>query len=323
MPKVRMGVIGLGYVALRSVIPAMSAHSDIDIIVFYDIDGDKCRKYAEEFNCRSSKTIDDFFENEIDVVYISTPTGTHFDLAMKAAEKGIHILCEKSMTGSYDETQKLVEFCKAKKVAILEGFMYQHHTQHAYVRDIISEGVIGDVIHLYASFGFPPLPEDNFRFNKALGGGALLDAGAYTVHFCRNFFEQEPVSIKSVIHYNDKGLDIHGNVIMDFENNRSASMVYGFNNFYQNSYIVWGTKGKLTLVRAFSLPKDFASTLTIETHGEKTELAMAPCDHFAKEIDYLINNLYNESEVNRWYDDALAQALTLSKIINNGECNED
>ncbi len=323
MSKVRIGVIGLGYVSIRSVLPVIANHENIDLRAVYDIDNDKCLTYAKQFNCEACKSLDEFFNHDLEAVYISTPTGTHFDLAIEAAKHGLHILCEKSMTSTYKEAKELVEFCKSKNVALLEGFMYQYHTQHQYVRDVISDGTIGDVVNLSATFGFPPLPKENFRFNKAMGGGALLDAGAYTVHFSRHFFKRNPLSIKSVLHNNEDDLDIHGTVIMDFGKNQSANLTFGFNNFYQNSYTVWGTKGKLTLTRAFSLPKSFSSTLTIEVHGKKSEVSLAPCDHFAQEIDYFIKNLDDKEEINKWYNDALEQAKTIDIIFKGGVSNEN
>ena len=57
--------------------------------------------------------------------------------------------------------------------------MFQYHNQHAFVQKIIEDGEIGDIHFFKSSFGFPPRRKDDIRYNKELGGGALLDAGGY------------------------------------------------------------------------------------------------------------------------------------------------
>jgi len=317
LKKLRFGVIGLGYVAVRSVIPAIINCKNSTLISVYDIDNEKTKNEAISFNCHSSKSLEDLLSQDIDAVYISTPIGTHFDIAMQAANAGKHLLCEKSLTISYNETKILVDECEKRGLALMEGFMYQFHTQHKEVRDVIEAGVIGKPLLFQAWFGFPPLAKDNFRYSKKLGGGAILDAGAYTVHVARTFFGREPISVHSSLNSDEYEVEINGSVLMDFGNGQTASLAFGFNNYYKNSYSIWGSKGQLSLDRAFSVPVNYKSKLTIEKQDNIEIRTLPSCDHFLEEVKYFSDNIDNLEIWNKWFNDILKQAIILEKIREN------
>jgi dTDP-3,4-didehydro-2,6-dideoxy-alpha-D-glucose 3-reductase len=314
MRNIKFGIVGLGYVAVRSVIPAIIKCKNALLISVYDIDNEKSKSQAISFDCHPSNTMEELLSQNIDAVYISTPIGTHFDIAMKATEAGKHILCEKSLTISLNETRILVEKCKKLRLALMEGFMYQFHTQHQEVRNVIASGDIGKPILFQAWFGFPPLAKDNFRYSKKLGGGAILDAGAYVIHAARTFFKREPISIHSCISSFNQEVETNGTVLMDFGEGQTAVLAFGFNNFYKNSYSIWGTKGQLTLDRAFSIPAEYRSKLTIEKQDQIEIRTLAASDHFLEEIKHFVDNLDDYEIRKHRYKDALKQAEILEKI---------
>jgi len=214
-----------------------------------------------------------FKKYNFDAVYISTPIGTHKDIVILAAENKKHILCEKSLAVNLKEVEEMISICKKNNVALFEGFMYQFHTQHKYVKNLIASGEIGTPLHFQAWFGFPPINKNDFRYDKILGGGALLDAGSYTVHAARHFFDSEPIKCFSVLEDEGHEVEIRGSVLLDFGKSKTAHLVFGFNNMYQNKYVIWGTLGVITLERAFALPPHFMSKLILEKQGEKKSLS--------------------------------------------------
>jgi len=203
------------------------------------------------------------------------------------------------------------------KVALFEGFMYQFHSQHQFVKKLIGSGEIGQPVHFQAWFGFPPLNENDFRYNKELGGGALLDAGSYTVHAARHFFEAEPINCYSILEKEGHEVEMRGSALLNFGNSKTAHLVFGFNNMYQNKYVIWGTTGVITLERAFALPPDFRSTVILEKQGEKKEFSMEPCDHFLEEINFFTLNFENKKNIEEWRSEVLNQKVILDKILNN------
>lgn len=311
----KFAVIGCGNLAMKYAIPALINSGVSSVIVCIDPNRRGQREaIKEKFNLPLVTTLDEAVKNyDFDAVYIAAPTGAHKDLVLSAASYNKQILCEKSLGSSLDEVKEMVNFCKERNLALFEGFMYQFHTQHHFVKKLIKDGEIGNPFHFLGRFGFPPINENDFRYKKELGGGVVLDAGSYTVHAARHLFGKEPVGSKAVLENEDKEVDVRGTVLLDFGNSKTASLIFGFNNMYQSNYVIWGTKGKISLERAYALPQDFKPTCILEKQGFKEEYILDSCDHFKEEIKYFCKNYKNNEEKNSWYTEAVNQ----SKVLNN------
>ncbi|MFC4269731.1 Gfo/Idh/MocA family protein [Polaribacter marinivivus] len=308
-------VIGCGNLAMKYAIPALINSGVSRVIVCIDPNRRGQREaIKEKFNLPLVTTIDEAIKKyDFDAVYIAAPTGAHREIVLSAASFNKHILCEKSLGSNLNEVKEMVNFCKERNLALFEGFMYQFHTQHQFVRKLIDDGEIGVPFHFLGRFGFPPINENDFRYKKELGGGVVLDAGAYTVHAARHLFGKEPVASCAILENEDKEVDVRGTVLLDFGNSNTASLIFGFNNMYQSNYVIWGSKGKITLERAYALPPNFNPTCTLEKQGFKEVYTLNPCDHFVEEFKYFCKNYKNEIERVSWYNEAINQ----SKVLND------
>ena len=320
MNKIRFGVIGCGYISRKAFIPALINSNSADLVAVASRSIEKAEAYAKEFNC---VPFDNYIallsRQDINAVYIATPPSTHEKIIIAAAAEGKHILCEKPLTVSYNSAKKIVSYCKNSNVGIFEGFMYQFHSQHQKVRDLVNRGQIGKPILFTASFGFPPLENNNYRYRSELGGGALLDAGSYVIHAARHFFNREPIDIHSTIYKNGCEVDIHGAALLDFGDSQTAQLSFGFNNYYRNTYSIWGTKGQITVERAFSVPAALQPKIIVEKQDYYEEIECDPEDQFVKEIEYFCKGLISESIVNAWQNDALTQAKLIDIIKNQNK----
>lgn len=287
MKKIRFGVIGCGYQTQKNMAPAMAKCESVDVAGFFDLDKSRAKDLALKYN---TKTFDDLSkmlkDPEVDAVYIATPVVTHKELCIKAAAAGKHVLCEKPLAMNLEERREIEECAQEKGVVLLEGFMYQYHSQHKFVRDMVDQGEIGEPRVFQAWFGFPPFPPEDFRMQKDQGGGALLDAGGYVRHAAILFFGREPLSENMILHHDENGLDMHGSILMDFGNSQTAQLSFGMNNSYKNTYSIWGTKGEISLLRAFSIPEHHIPVCRIVNQGIVREFQLPPCNHFVEELKY-------------------------------------
>ena len=294
MDSLRFGVIGCSRIAKRSVIPAIlkSEFAELQMIGSRSID--KAKEFSIEFNCKNYGTYDDIISDDsVDVVYISTPIGTHEEWAIKAANAGKHIHCEKSSTTSFESAKKMIEHSKQNNVRIMEGFMFRFHPQHQKVKELVSNNKIGDLVSFNGTFGFPAFPEGDIRYNKKLGGGFLNDSGCYPICASRMIFEEEPIGVSCNLSIDAKtGVDVRGTSYMIFENEKTALITYGNGNYYQAKYNIWGSEGIISLERAYSVPSDFKTNVNIQystennwnsTKNENYEIN--PTDHFLEMIN--------------------------------------
>jgi predicted dehydrogenase len=123
---------------------------------------------------------------EVDAVYISTPHPFHAQWACAAARAGKHILCEKPLAMSVGEVQAVVDEARRAGVFLMEAFMYKCHPRTARIAELVREGAVGKVRLIEAVFSFAAAFDPESRlFNKALGGGGILDVGCYTMSVAR------------------------------------------------------------------------------------------------------------------------------------------
>src|SRR6266480_5356826 len=125
-------------------------------------------------------------DEEVQIVYISTPHPLHAEWAIKAAEAGKHILCEKPLALNHAEAMAVIEAALRHDVFLMEAFMYRCHPQTAKLIELIRSGVIGKVRVIEVTFSFHANVHPGHRLlNNALGGGGILDVGCYCVSMAR------------------------------------------------------------------------------------------------------------------------------------------
>ena len=329
LTPLKFGIIGCSRIARTSVIPAIlkSEFAELEIIGSRTVE--KSKEFSSEFNCKKNGTYDDvIFDDSINAVYISTPIGTHAELAMKAASAGKHVYCEKSSTDSFTSAKEMVECSKNNNVRIMEGFMFRFHPQHQKVQELINNKKIGNIDSFNGSFGFPSFPEGDIRYNKELGGGFLNDSGCYPICASRMIFDEEPLSVFYHNSIDSKtGVDIKGTSILTYKNNKTANITYANGNYYQAKYEVWGSKGVISLDRAYSVPSDFITKINLQYNientwkGRKNEIIkVKPADHFLKMIDIFCMEITGKKKSPFNFEEELlnqAKVMTAHRLSNS------
>ncbi len=329
MTPIRFGIIGCSRIAKRSVIPGIirSDFTELEFIGSRSIE--KAEEFAKQFACKKFGTFQDVLsDNDVDAVYISTPIGTHEEWSIKASLEGKHIYCEKSSTVSFESAKKMIESSKQNNVRLMEGFMFKFHPQHKKVKELINNKMIGDLLSFDGKFGFPAFPEGDIRYNKDLGGGFLNDSGCYPIAASRMIFENEPVSVSCNLIMDSKiGVDVKGTSYMIFQNGNSASITYGNGNYYQAQYGIWGSKGTISLERAYSVPKDFETNVRLQYsynpdwNSKKDEnYKIAPVDHFLEMINEFCLDISGKQKSKINFENELknqAKVMEAHRISNN------
>jgi NDP-hexose-3-ketoreductase len=316
--KLRVGIIGAGRVAAKYFVPAAKESSSVQIAGIASLSSPQnAQQLAQILGCTVFGDYGSLLRSpEIDAVYIAVPNGLHARWIEEAAAHKKHVLCEKPLCATLAETEDAIANCRRSDVALLEGFAYQFHPQHARVRSLIAEGAIGRPLHFMAYFGFPPIQpvETEPRYRSELGGGALLDAGAYTIHSARRFFGREPLQVSGNLFNDGRPVDFHGAGLLDFGEGQTATVAFGFNNAYRNTYSIWGTSGIITALRAFSIPASVSPVVRLERQSGSEDIVIPGFDQFRGELDTFSEIVRDKDSRTRWYDDALAQARVIDRF---------
>ncbi len=122
----------------------------------------------------------------VEAVYVATPHPGHLEWTMRAAQAGKHILCEKPLALNQAEAVRMVAAARRHGVVLMEAFMYRCHPQTDRLAALVAAGAIGELRIIHADFTVRFDYDPAHRaFNKALGGGGILDLGCYPVSFAR------------------------------------------------------------------------------------------------------------------------------------------
>src|SRR2546423_11424156 len=135
---------------------------------------------------RYSRYEDVLADQSVQAVYVALPHPFHAEWAIKAAEAGKHLLCEKPIALNHAEAMAIVEAAQRHDVFLMEAYMYRCHPQTAKLLELIRSGMIGQVRVIQVTFSFPADAHPESRLlNNALCGGGILDAGGYYTSMAR------------------------------------------------------------------------------------------------------------------------------------------
>jgi len=312
---IRVGVLGYASIARRSLVPAFLAHSAFELAAI----GTRTPARTD-LPVRACSYDELVSSDDIDFIYCALPTGLHYEWVAKALAAHKHVLCEKSLVCRLAEARALAEAARAADVLLMESFQFRFHAQNLFVKELLARGAIGELRQLVVRFGVPPFPEgaSNIRYSAELGGGALLDNGAYTLK-CATYLLGPDVRVLAAMEGGAKpefgDVPVTGSIMMSANFKPQISVLrsrisdaqtqtpgiqlptlnpqpvciqtaYGFDHFYQNGYELWGTKGKISTSRAFTARSDFAAPVVVETASGREERRFAD-DHFARMLDFV------------------------------------
>ena len=317
--KLRIGVMGCANIAQRSVIPAIiSLPGHFLLSAVSSRTNEKAQSCADHFNTKPIVGYENLLDrSDIDAIYMPLPTGLHEEWVMKTLEAGKHIIVEKSLAIDFKSAIKMIELAKQKNLLIMENFMYKYHAQHKAVWEQLRNNSLGTIKLYRSQFGFPPLSTDNFRYDKSLGGGALLDAAAYTISSSLWFLGNDQEVISSALYFDKKkNIDIYGNASILNKEGVVSQLSFGFDNYYRCNYEFWGSKGILTAPKAFTPKPDENTKIVFESKGDVITNEIKPDNHFTNMLQMFHQGVINGDHRGH-YDDILAQSKIISAVRNN------
>jgi dTDP-3,4-didehydro-2,6-dideoxy-alpha-D-glucose 3-reductase len=282
MKKLRIGIMGCASIARRFVIGALRSMPEFELVAVASRDKEKAERFAGEHGLEPVVGYQPLVERtDLDAVYVPLPTGLHAYWAGRLLQSGKHVMCEKSLACNHNEAVELVSYARAHDLVLMEHFQFIHHHQTEFMLKQISEGSIGEIRVMRASFGFPPLDPGNFRYASGLGGGALLDAGAYTLRAAQLYLGSE-IRVRAAVMGGDAAheADLRGAALVESASGVVAELAWGFDHFYQCAVEVWGTRGRLLQDRAFTAPPGFNATVILEQDGRNVRHQLPADNHF-------------------------------------------
>jgi predicted dehydrogenase len=244
---------------------------------------------------------------EIDVVYIASPHGLHYEHTILCLEAGIPVLCEKAFAINSKQVAAMIAKAREKKLFLMEALWTRFHPSIAKLQEIIASGVIGEIKHVVADFGFKAEYDEEARwFNPHLTGGSLLDIGIYPL-FISKLLLGQPLEMKATGVMAPSGVDMNCSIATKYASGATASLFSTFAAQTDTTCTVYGTLGKIYMHPRFHETKGM--TLTIyggeETVMETERLGWG----YSYEADAVQEDLHAGRTENAWMTHQFSQEL--------------
>ena len=290
--EIRYAVVGLGHIAQNAVLPAFAhAKGNSQLVALVSGDKEKLAKLGRKYRTAALYSYEQYDEclasEAVDAVYIALPNSMHREYAVRAAQAGVHVLCEKPLAVTARECAQIARAVERHNVYLMVA--YRLHFDEANLRaiEVVNSGRIGEPRMFNSQFSMQVRP-GNVRLDEELGGGALYDIGVYCINAARYLFRAEPTEVfAAAASSSDKRfaeVDEMVSAVMRFPDDRLATFTCSFGAAHTSRYQVIGTRGHLEVSPAYGYAAELAHRLTVD--GKTTHRKFAKCDQFAAELAY-------------------------------------
>lgn len=178
---------------------------------------EKAEAFAETYGIEKvySRLEDVFEDDQVDVIYISTPHNTHLPYLLQALSHKKHVLCEKAITLNSQELEQAMGAARENGVVLAEAMTIFHMPLYRKLEELQQSGKLGPLRLIQMNFGsYKEYDMKNRFFNRNLAGGALLDIGVYALSFARWFLSSQPDQVLSQVRFAPTGVDEQAGILL-------------------------------------------------------------------------------------------------------------
>jgi len=249
--KIRWGLMGAGGIINRWIRGAKQV-GDMEIVAVASRTRESAQKMADQWDIPRVMTYEEMAcSDDIDIVYIPVPHPGHRDLAIQAMNHGKHVLVEKPAAMNAREFKEMMACAKENGVFLMEAMWMRFFPILKEARDLIRQGVIGDVRCVQADFCFRADETYPPRLTEyAQGGGSLLDTGVYVLHFAHMIYGKYPEKLTGFasIDTDDWHLQVDEQtaLIGQYDHGELAVLQSAIRTDMPQSGRVYGTRGSMT-----------------------------------------------------------------------------
>jgi predicted dehydrogenase len=228
-------------------IPALRASGRSELLAVASRSTGRAQAYAKQWDIpHAYGTYQQMLADPaINVIYLSLPNHLHVEWAIKCAEAGKHVLCEKPIAITTEEVTRMAQAAEKNGVIMQEAAMMRFHPQTQYLQELVAKRVIGDVRLIRGVFAFTLENPGDIRLDTNMGGGSLWDLGSYCVSFARTVLQAEPVEVSAYQVSGNTGVDMSFSAQMQFPTGTLVQFFSSFQSFAHIEADFLGTEGRI------------------------------------------------------------------------------
>jgi xylose dehydrogenase (NAD/NADP) len=280
---------------------------------------EKSREYAKAWGIPQSYGSYEALlaDPKIDVVYISLPNSLHTEWSIKALEKGKHVLCEKPLTTSVADVERIKGTALKTGRVITEAFMYRHHPQTKIVKQMIDRGEIGKLQLIHGSFCYTNTRADNPRLDPTLGGGSLWDVGCYPIGYARYLTGEEPIEVYGRQVSSEKGIDLLFAGQLNFSGGIIAQIDCSFISPSKSLIEITGENGRIIIPAPYKPGNK--SIIYLERNGKTHAIKIKGGELYHGEIEDIENAIMHGKPPLISLDDSRGNIATIEALYRSSQ----
>jgi phthalate 4,5-cis-dihydrodiol dehydrogenase len=236
---IKLGIAGLGGAA-RQMIPAALKHPGVEIVAAADVDADALAAFVRDQGVTPYTRISEMCErDDIDAVYIATPNQFHLEHAMAAFAKGKHLLLEKPMAMTIDESDQIIAEAERLGLIVVVCSPHSFAPPTTAILDLMSSGELGQLRMIntwyYGDWLYRPRTGEELSTDPKFGGGVVFRQGPHIFDMIRTVAGGMGTSLTATVGAWDEARPVPGSfsTFINFENGVSATAVYsGYDRFH-------------------------------------------------------------------------------------------
>ena len=269
--SVQWGILSTGSIA-RSFVKGLEAVPDAEPVAVGSRTQHAADAFGDEFGIPRRHPNYAALANDpdVDVIYVATPHSLHKENSILCLKAGKPVLCEKPFTINRSEAEEIVAVAREAGLFLMEAMWTRFLPIMYQVRQWIQDGAIGEVRMVSADFGFGSTPgrTKSRLYDPALGGGALMDVGIYSLSFASMVFRRPPSRVMSMAHIGELEVDEQAGMMLGYDAGEMAMLFTSIQCGTTHWAHIMGTGGVIRI----HPPYWRGTTATLVRDGKETEV---------------------------------------------------
>jgi predicted dehydrogenase len=313
----RFGILGAARIAPMALIQPARKVAEAQVVAVAARDGAKARAFATRHGIpRVHDSYDALLADpELDAIYNPLPNGLHCEWTIRALRAGKDVLCEKPIASNASEAQQMADVARETGRVLVEAFHWRYHPLANRVKELLASGAIGAPRHYEATLAFPiGMMRNDIRWSWDLAGGALMDAGCYTVSMVRHLAEAEPEVASAAALLWSPQVDRRMDARLRFADGRTAVITASMwsRTLLKMALRIEGERGE---IRVFNpIAPHFYHRLTVRTPSGKSSERVAGESTYTCQLRAFVDHVRNGTPVPTGPDDAIANMRVIDAI---------
>ena len=316
----RIGLLGAARITPPALIVPAEANSAATVVAIAAREVEKASEFATEHKIprvlNSYQALID--DPEIDLIYNALPASLHLPWTLKALESGKHVLCEKPIALNAQQARQMIDVATSTECLMIEAFHYRYHPLIEHVLTLLERDAIGEIRQIEGIFNVSIENTADIRYQKPLGGGALMDLGCYPVHWLRTCVGEEPAitGASAVVTKQDVDISLQGEFTFPggAKGRIECSMAPG--SKMKNALSIQGTKGSIKVINPLAPHFGYRLSVKSDVHhgGEEQDIKVEGQSTYQHQLDAVIGLLQGKGRQITGGEDCVSNMIAIDAL---------